>query len=42
MKLMLELLRDYLPAGQDFVIRNLNAMVNSRQRVQFRVIDRFC
>jgi membrane protein len=29
-----ELLRDYLPAGQDFVIRNLNAMVNSRQRVQ--------
>jgi membrane protein len=32
---VLELLRDYLPAGQDFVIRNLNAMVNSRQRVQF-------
>ena len=31
---ILELLRDYLPAGQDFVIRNLNAMVNSRQRVQ--------
>jgi membrane protein len=31
---VLELLRDYLPAGQDFVIRNLNAMVNSRQRVQ--------
>jgi membrane protein len=29
-----QLLRDYLPAGQDFVIRNLNAMVNSRQRVQ--------
>jgi membrane protein len=29
-----ELLRDYLPAGQEFVIRNLNAMVNSRQRVQ--------
>lgn len=29
-----DLLRDYLPAGQDFVIRNLNAMVNSRQRVQ--------
>src|ERR1700733_8643970 len=31
---VLQLLRDYLPAGQDFVIRNLNAMVNSRQRVQ--------
>jgi YihY family inner membrane protein len=31
---VLELLRDYLPAGQDFVIRNLNAMVNSRQRIQ--------
>jgi YihY family inner membrane protein len=31
------LLRDYLPAGQsgqEFVIRNLNAMVNARQRVQ--------
>jgi len=32
---VIQLLRDYLPAGQDFVIRNLNAMVNSRQRVQF-------
>lgn len=31
---VVNLLRDYLPAGQDFVIRNLNAMVNSRQRVQ--------
>lgn len=31
---VLQLLRDYLPAGQDFVIRNLNSMVNSRQRVQ--------
>jgi len=31
---VLELLRDYLPAGQDFVIRNLNAMVNSRHSVQ--------
>ena len=29
-----QLLRDYLPAGQDFVIRNLTAMVNARQRVQ--------
>jgi membrane protein len=27
-------LRDYLPAGQDFVIRNLDAMVNARHRVQ--------
>jgi len=33
-EVVVELLRDYLPAGQDFVIRNLNAMVNSRQRVQ--------
>jgi len=33
-EVILELLRDYLPAGQDFVIRNLNAMVNTRQRVQ--------
>lgn len=31
---VVQLLRDYLPAGQDFVIRNLTAMVNSRQRVQ--------
>ncbi|MGD0567113.1 MAG: YihY/virulence factor BrkB family protein [Candidatus Sulfotelmatobacter sp.] len=31
---VVELLRDYLPAGQDFVIRNLNAMVDARQRVQ--------
>ena len=31
---IVELLRDYLPAGQDFVIRNLNAMVTSRQQVQ--------
>ena len=34
-EVVVQLLRDYLPAGQDFVIRNLNAMVNSRQRVQF-------
>lgn len=32
---ILQLLGDYLPAGQDFMIRNLNAMVNARQRVQF-------
>jgi membrane protein len=31
---VIELLRDYLPAGQEFVIRNLNAMVNARHRVQ--------
>ena len=31
---VIDLLSDYLPAGKDFVIRNLNAMVNSRQRVQ--------
>jgi YihY family inner membrane protein len=27
-------LRDYLPAGQEFVIRNLEAMTNARHRVQ--------
>jgi hypothetical protein len=26
-EVVLQLLRDYLPAGQEFVIRNLNAMV---------------
>jgi len=31
---IVQLLRDYLPAGREFVIRNLNAMVDSRQRVQ--------
>jgi membrane protein len=31
---VVELLRDYLPTGQEFVIRNLNAMVNSRHSVQ--------
>ena len=31
---LVELLRDYLPAGQEFVILNLNAMVNSRHRAQ--------
>jgi len=34
-EVVVQLLRDYLPAGQDFVIRNLNAMVDTRQRVQF-------
>ncbi len=31
---VVQLLRDYLPAGQDFVIRNLNALVNARHRAQ--------
>ena len=31
---IVQLLRDYLPAGQDFVIRNLNALVWARNRAQ--------
>ena len=31
---IIELLRDYLPTGQEFVIRNLNSMVDSQHRVQ--------
>jgi membrane protein len=31
---VVQLLRDYLPAGQDFVIRNLNAMVGARHQAQ--------
>lgn len=31
---VLDLLRDYLPAGQDFVIRNLNALVSARHGTQ--------
>jgi membrane protein len=31
---VVQLLRDDLPAGQEFVIRNLTSMVSSRQRVQ--------
>lgn len=31
---VVQLLRDYLPAGQDFVIRNLNALVEARHRAQ--------
>jgi YihY family inner membrane protein len=31
---VVNLLRDYLPAGQDFVIRNLNALVEAHQRAQ--------
>jgi membrane protein len=33
-EVVVELLRDYLPAGQVFVIRNLTAMVNARHRAQ--------
>jgi YihY family inner membrane protein len=33
-EVVVELLRDYLPAGQDFVIRNLNALVEARHRAQ--------
>ena len=31
---VVQLLRDNLPAGQDFVIRNLNVLVGARQRAQ--------
>src|SRR6478672_12339108 len=31
---IVELLRDYLPAGQEFVIRNLTAMSSARNRAQ--------
>jgi YihY family inner membrane protein len=33
-EVVVELLRDYLPAGQEFLIRNLNALVEARQRAQ--------
>jgi len=33
-EVVINLLRDYLPAGQDFVIRNLTALVDARQRAQ--------
>jgi membrane protein len=33
-EVVVQLLRDYLPAGQEFVIRNLNAMVGARHQVQ--------
>ena len=32
--IILQLLRDYLPAGQDFVIRNLNVLVSARRGAQ--------
>src|SRR6476469_4031310 len=31
---VVQLLRDFLPAGQDFVIRNLNALVGARNQAQ--------
>jgi YihY family inner membrane protein len=34
-EVVLQLLRNYLPAGQEFVIRNLNALVYARQRAAF-------
>lgn len=33
-QVVLDLLRDYLPAGQDFVIRNLNVLINARRGAQ--------
>jgi len=33
---VLQLLRDFLPAGQEFVIRNLNALVDVRHRALLR------
>jgi membrane protein len=33
-EVVLQLLRDFLPAGQDFLIRNLNALVEARHRAQ--------
>jgi membrane protein len=33
-RVIVELLHDYLPAGQEFVIRNLGALVTARNRVQ--------
>src|SRR5713226_415302 len=32
--IVVQLLRDHLPAGQDFVIKNLDLLVKSRQRVK--------
>ena len=33
-RVIVELLRDYLPAGQEFVIRNLSALANAKNRAQ--------
>ena len=31
-EVVIALLRDYLPAGQEFIVRNLNVLINARQR----------
>ena len=31
-EVVLALLRDYLPTGQEFIVRNLNVLINARQR----------
>jgi len=31
-EVVIALLRDYLPTGQEFIVRNLNALINARQR----------
>ncbi len=36
--IVVQLLRDHLPAGQDFVIKNLDLLVKSRQRVKMASI----
>ncbi|HSE48018.1 MAG TPA: YihY/virulence factor BrkB family protein, partial [Terriglobales bacterium] len=33
-QVVLDLLRDYLPAGQDFILRNLNVLINARRGAQ--------
>jgi membrane protein len=33
-KVIIDLLRDYLPTGQDFIVRNLSALVNARKGAQ--------
>src|SRR5436309_8829742 len=33
-RVIVELLRDYLPAGQEFVIRNLSALATAKNRAQ--------
>src|SRR3954452_11887285 len=33
-EVVLQLLNDYLPAGQEFIVRNLNALVHARKGAQ--------
>src|SRR5262245_18351948 len=33
-EVIVQLLRDFLPTGQEFIVRNLNALVNAREGVQ--------